>query len=241
MKKIKKTLSILSKTPLHPQWLLFRDEEQRFKIIAKVATGNVLDLGCSEQKLLKYLPKSCNYFGLDYPDTAVNLYKTSPTIYGDAQKLPFNDNSFDTISFLEVLEHLPNPQAAVSECYRVLKPHGKMIFSMPFLYPVHDAPFDFQRLTIHGLRKLFHSNNFIIRKETSLGSPLMTVSLLANIALVKTTLNGFNKRHPAALWLILLPLLIPVLNIIGFIAEKFGPIDNFMAHGYTLHLCKDMK
>ena len=235
---MKKILNKLNKTPLHPQWLLFRDEKQRFKDIASIATGNVLDIGCSEQKLKKYLPSSCNYIGLDYPDTADALYKTRPSIYGDAQQLPFTNNTFDTISFLEVLEHLPNPQAAVKECYRVLKPKGILIFSMPFLYPIHDAPFDFQRLTIYGIRQLFSSNRFHIKKEEAMGSPLMTSFLLVNIALVKTTLNCFKNKHPALLIILILPLLIPVLNLLGLLAEKLTPTDGFMAHGYTLHLSK---
>ncbi len=235
---MKKILNKLNKTPLHPQWLLFRDEKQRFKDIAAIATGNVLDIGCSEQKLQNYLPSSCNYIGLDYPDTADALYKTKPSIYGDAQQLPFANNTFDTISFLEVLEHLPNPQVAVKECYRVLKPKGILIFSMLFLYPIHDAAFDFQRLTVYGIRQLFTSNKFHIKKEEAMGSPLMTSSLLVNIALVKTTLNGFKNKHPALLIILILPLLIPVLNLLGLLAEKLTPTDGFMAHGYTLHLSK---
>ena len=141
MNKLKKILSILSSTPLHPQWLLFRHEKQRFKEIANKASGLVLDIWCSEQKLREYLPDTCQYIGLDYPDTADALYKTKPNIYGDAQKLAFADDTFDTISFLEVIEHLPDPQSAVQECHRVLKPSGKLIFSMPFLYPIHYAPF----------------------------------------------------------------------------------------------------
>lgn len=239
MKKLKKILGFISSTPLHPQWLLFRHEEQRFMDIADLASGLVLDIGCSEQKLRKYLPDTCRYIGLDYPDTSDVLYKTKPTVYGDAQKLAFADNTFDTISFLEVLEHLPNPQAAIQESYRVLKPNGKLFFSMPFLYPIHDAPFDFQRLTIHGLRRLFNSNNFKIVEEKATGNPLTTAVLLSNIALVKTTLNAVTKKHPALIMGLILPILIPLLNFVGFIAEVLGPQDDFMAYGYTLHLTKE--
>jgi len=239
--KLKNVLSFLASTPLHPQWLLFRHEEQRFKNIAEQASGLVLDIGCSEQKLREYLSKDCEYIGLDYPDTANTMYKTKPTVYGDAQKLTFADNTFDTISFLEVLEHLSNPQAAIHECQRVLKPNGKLFFSMPFLYPVHDAPFDFQRLTIHGLRELFNKNNLKIVDEKLMGKPLMTAMLLANIALVKTTLKAIEKKHPFFILIFLLPFLIPLLNIIGFIAEELAPEDNFMAHGYTMELTKVSK
>ena len=237
--KNKKILSFLSTTPVHPQWLLFRYEEQRFKEIANMANGSVLDIGCAEQKLRKYLPETCSYIGLDYPDTADVLYETKPTVYGDAQNLAFEDNTFDTISFLEVLEHIPDSLAAVRECYRVLKPGGKLAFSMPFLYPIHDAPFDFQRLTIHGLRQLFNANHFRILKEQPMGNPITTAVLLANIALVKTTLNAFNKKHPAFLMILFLPVVMPVLNLIGYIADVFGPKDDFMAHGYTMHLLKE--
>ncbi len=238
MKKLKKVLSFLVSTPLHPQWLLLREEEKHFKAIEHSANGLVLDIGCSEQKLRRYLPKKCQYVGLDYPKTADEMYETKPTVYGDAQKLAFADNTFDTVSFLEVLEHLPNPQAAIQECYRVLKNDGKLFFSIPFLYPIHDAPFDFQRLTIYGLRELFNTNKFKIIEENSTGNPLMTAMLLTNIALVKTVLKAIEKRHLAVIIILLLPVLIPFLNMIGFLAEKLGPQDNFMVHGYTMQLIK---
>ena len=239
MIKLKKILSFLSKTPFHPQWLLFLHEQKRFEDIAVIANGRVLDIGCSEQKLSKYISETCDYVGLDYPGTADDLYETTPNVYGDAQNLAFADNSFDTISFLEVIEHLPDPQAAVQECYRVLKSSGKLIISMPFLYPIHDAPFDFQRLTIHGLRQLFESNDFKVIEENPMGNPLTTAVLLSNIALVKTTLNAISKKHSASLMIFILPILIPLLNGLGLIAEKIGPDDDFMAHGYTILLIKE--
>ena len=168
------------------------------------------------------------------------MYKTQPTLFGDAQQQPFANNTFDPISFLEVLEHLPSPHAAIKESYRVLKPGGKLILSMPFLYPIHDAPYDFQRLTIHGLRQLVSQYKFRIIKEEYSGNPLTSAMLLSNIAMVKTVLNALVKKHPAALLVLVLPLLVPILNVIGWLAAVFGPDDDFMPHGYTLHLTKDL-
>ena len=50
---MKTILNKINKTPLHPQWLLFRDEKQLFKIIAAIATKTVLDIGCSTLHLSK--------------------------------------------------------------------------------------------------------------------------------------------------------------------------------------------
>lgn len=241
LERIKQISSFLVRTPLHPQWLILRYEAQRFKEIAALSSGLVLDIGCSEQKLRKYLTEKCQYIGLDYPDTANAMYKTTPTIYGDAQKLSFGDNTFDVISFMEVLEHLPNPEIAVQECCRVLKPNGKLFFSMPFLYPIHDAPFDYQRFTIHGLQKLFSRSSLIITDKKPVGRPLMTAMLLVNIALTKTVIVSIKNKHPLSIMIFFLPLLVPLCNIIGIIAEKIGAEDDFMACGYTMQLTKASK
>lgn len=50
----------------------------------------------------------------------------------DLTHLTFSDDSFDAILNLEVLEHIPNFPVAFAECARTLKPHGKMLFSVPF-------------------------------------------------------------------------------------------------------------
>jgi SAM-dependent methyltransferase len=51
-------------------------------------------------------------------------------------RLTFPDASFDFLMSFDVFEHIPDYQAAFRECYRVLKPGGAMIFTVPF---VHDA------------------------------------------------------------------------------------------------------
>lgn len=52
-------------------------------------------------------------------------------VAGDAEKLPFADDSFDSVLCTEVIEHLPRPQIAIDEMFRVLKPGGLAVISTP--------------------------------------------------------------------------------------------------------------
>ena len=78
-------------------------------------------------------------------------------VIGDAHKLPFKDGEIDIIVANNVIEHFYNPQQAVSEMHRVLKKGGRLYFTIPFLYPVHEAPHDYVRFTRFGLEELFKS------------------------------------------------------------------------------------
>lgn len=78
-----------------------------------------------------------------------------PAVVGDAHALPFPPDSFDVVLANNVIEHLRDPVAGVAEMRRVLRPGGELLFTIPFLYPIHEAPHDYTRFTVHGLRRLF--------------------------------------------------------------------------------------
>ncbi len=69
----------------------------------------------------------------------------------DAHRLPFRAGSFDAAVASQVLEHLHSPAVALSELTRVLRTDGMMLVALPFLYPLHQTPHDYQRLTRWGL------------------------------------------------------------------------------------------
>ena len=60
-----------------------------------------------------------------------------PDIIGDINNLPFENGSREAIFCLAVLEHVQNPLKAIEELYRVLKPGGKLLLYVPFLYYYH--------------------------------------------------------------------------------------------------------
>jgi ubiquinone/menaquinone biosynthesis C-methylase UbiE len=77
-----------------------------------------------------------------------------PDIVGDIHALPFADNSVDAFICMSVLEHVEEPQLAVREMYRCLKPGGYCYIDVPFLFYYHPMKGyykDFYRFTKDGL------------------------------------------------------------------------------------------
>jgi SAM-dependent methyltransferase len=62
---------------------------------------------------------------------AVRRFPWLPVLQGDAADLPFADAAVDAVVLLDVLEHVPDPVAVVTEIHRVLRPGGSLILSVP--------------------------------------------------------------------------------------------------------------
>lgn len=234
---LKKTLAKIRHIPLHPQWLVYRNEHEHYRQIGKQVAGIVLDIGCADQFAKTYLQNPHYYIGLDYHETAT-WYATQPMIYGDAQQLSFANNSIDAVLLLDVLEHLPRPEDCFGEVTRVLKPNGIFIVQVPFLYPIHDAPRDFQRWTQYGLQQLVNKYGFVIRQQYQIGEPLETAGLLLNIALAKTTLNWLQQKNPLVILSILMPVVILGINLLCRLFSLLSSTDPMMPHSYCLVLEK---
>ena len=238
-RRLKKTLAKIRRTPLHPQWFVYRYEHQHHTQIGKLVAGTVLDIGCADQYIRHYIQADHDYIGLDYYQTATQWYATQPQIYGDAQALPFADNSMDAVLLLDVLEHLPRPKDCLREIARVLKPTGTLVLQVPFIYPIHDAPLDFQRWTQYGLQQIVHQYGFIIRQQTQIGKPLETAGLLVNIAISKTILNWLQQKNPAVILAILAPVVVLSVNLLCWLFSLISPMDDMMPHSYRLVLEKE--
>lgn len=81
--------------------------------------------------------------------------KRNPDILDDIVNSSIESDSFDFIICAEVLEHVENPFEAVNNIMRIVKTGGDVLISTPFIFPTHDAPYDFFRYTEFGLKKLF--------------------------------------------------------------------------------------
>ena len=69
--------------------------------------------------------------------------------------LRFEDDHFDVVIFDQVLEHVEgDPQKAIDELHRVLKPGGLLVCATVLVYPIHGYPSDYWRFTPNGLKLL---------------------------------------------------------------------------------------
>jgi SAM-dependent methyltransferase len=88
-------------------------------------------------------------------------------LLADGHQLPFKSKSIDGVVIQAVLEHVLNPQLVVDEIYRVLRLGGLVYADTPFMYPVHEGPYDFTRFTESGHRYLFR--HFTARNSGVIG------------------------------------------------------------------------
>lgn len=225
--------SKVRRTPLHPQWLL-GGEAIAGEWVRDHAHGRVLDVGCASRWIERWLLPGCDYVGLDYPTTGRDLYKARPDVFADASALPLQDATFDTVVLLEVLEHLRRPREALCEAARVVRPQGKVLLSVPFLYPVHDAPHDYQRLTVHGLIRDVEAAGLKVERVTPALGSLETAGLMACLALGGAAASLIERRDLRLVLLPVLALAIPLVNSTAWIAARLLPSWDAMTAGYRL-------
>jgi len=234
LRRLRRFALRFSNTPLHPQWVSFAAKRRAEAKLVASAAGKILDVGCGESLLRTRIPDHCHYVGLDSLLVGRQRYATRPDVFGDAGRLPFAEQSFDTVWLLDVLEHLPCPEASLAEIARVLEPGGTLHITIPFLYPLHDEPYDFQRFTEHGLRLRLGAAGFESIVVRPCSAPAETSALLANITLAAFMVDA-TRRSPVAylLGIVVLPL-VALINVCGFLLGAISRSDRFMPCMYSV-------
>jgi SAM-dependent methyltransferase len=74
--------------------------------------------------------------------------------------MPLTTACVESALATEVLEHVPRPEGFLAEAFRVLKSGGVFFFTTPFLWPLHDVPFDAHRLTPWSLDRYLREAGF---------------------------------------------------------------------------------
>jgi len=114
-----------------------------------VAGRSVLDVGCGDRPYASIFPGAV---GFDVPGNR------HADLHGSIDAIPVDGASFDVVLCLQVLEHVPDPAAAVRELHRVVRPGGRVLLTTHGVYPFHPNPDDLWRWTHQGLERLFLTN-----------------------------------------------------------------------------------
>lgn len=121
--------------------------------------AKVLDVGAGPCRY-KHHFSHCIYKAHDFAKTPGQKYGELDYV-SDIVNIPVPDGSFDTIVCTEVLEHVPDPVAAVKEFSRILVPNGKLILTAPLGSGLHQEPFHYYGgFTPHWYRHALEESEF---------------------------------------------------------------------------------
>lgn len=166
------------------------------RAIRQHARGHLIDLGCGtapffgiyrelvEEVTCVDWPESPH--AIDHVDVAADLNR--PWDLPGAR--------FDTILSSSVLEHIWNHDVFWNETARVLRPGGKAILIVPFLYWLHEEPHDYFRWTRHALARACEERGLrVLELEPYGGGPDVLADLLVrSIAAVSMRLSGWSAE-----------------------------------------------
>src|SRR2546425_2710772 len=138
----------------NPSWLVLRKRRELFRrwLRESLRTNpSVLDVG---GRIQPYRPLIA---GAHSRYVAVDL-RTTPLVdvVANAEQLPFASAVFDLVLCTQMLEYAPDPGQVISEIYRVLRPRGLLLLSVPTAFP-RDADEDRWRFLPAGIRQLLSS------------------------------------------------------------------------------------
>jgi SAM-dependent methyltransferase len=183
---------------------------------ASMLSGKLLDIGCGS-KPYKNLFYVNQYLGLDIDSKNTRNLGFADYFY-DGKTFPVESESFDSALCNQVLEHVFNPNAFLSEIHRVLKRDGKLLLTVPFVWDEHEQPFDYARYSSFGLKALLEENGFRIIQHEKIGADASTLFQLINAYLYKIS-AGWQKDMRFIFTIVL----IGFVNLLGIVAAKVLP------------------
>lgn len=142
-------------------WLIYDLGDKFREACKKYYKGVMYDLGCGEKPYKEFFLQHVErYIGIDWGNS---LHDSKADILADLNEpLPLDNECADTTIAFSVLEHLHEPQTMLDEAFRVLKPGGAMVLTVPWQWHVHEAPHDYFRFTPYGLKYLLEKAGFAV-------------------------------------------------------------------------------
>jgi SAM-dependent methyltransferase len=125
--------------------------------------GKTLDAGSGSYDRYQHLFSSESVVHMDI-NKSENV-----DIIGSVDNIPCENEEFDSVVSMQVFEHLEFPEKAAGEIYRVLKPNGYLIVTVPQQNELHEEPHDYWRYTKHGVISLFSRKNFSVVEYSPCG------------------------------------------------------------------------
>lgn len=181
---------------VNPAYLMRRGLAEAIRNRADKMDGTLLDFGCGARPY-ESLFNVQNYIGLDIEVSGHPPDGKKPDIYYDGKHIPLEDESVDHVFAAEVFEHVFNAQELYREIFRVLKPGGTFLMTCPFVWPLHEQPYDFARYTPYALASELSNAGFSDLDVEKKGHPIEVIFQLLLNYLHENMLPKWNLARGA--------------------------------------------
>ena len=193
--------------------------------------GKVIDIGGKkDNKRGGFNPKMQKVEEWVYVNIDISV---NPDICSSTESIPVTNNSYDNALLIEVLEHLENPVSVLKEISRILKNNGKLILTIPFLYPVHADPYDFQRWTPDKIRNELCRLGFQDIKIQNLGNLLVVIF---DLIMFINRRSIFNKQ--TRIKILINKILRKLARLICYFDKYFVSYSQYITSGYFVEAKK---
>jgi len=168
------------------------------------ATGNhyALDVGCGEQPFRQALEQAgYRYYAMDVQQNSLSSVDILSPIDSEISN-PELAGKFQLILCTEVLEHVADWFAAFDNFKKLLRPGGCVVITSPFLWPLHEEPYDFWRATPHAIRYLPDRTGLDVVTAKKGGTPIQALSTALGLTAIKPLqgpLSGVRRATLAAI------------------------------------------
>lgn len=135
---------------------------KKLQYYAPQLSGKLLDFGCGSKPYQALFTNVSAYTGLDYEGEGHSHANENVDVFYDGKKIPFENETFDSVFSSEVFEHIFNIDEILPELKRVMKKEGKLLITCPFTWHEHEVPVDYARYTQFALKHLLEKNGFTI-------------------------------------------------------------------------------
>lgn len=216
-------------------WMVGRRKFVNTLLEQSIESGHnlkILDVGCGSGRGMEEFKKYGEVFGFDISPEALDFCRQrglkNVQLADLNQKLPYDDNSFDLVVALDVLEHVEKDVFALSEIKRILKENGRFLLSVPAhpkLWSYWDEIiYHKRRYTQNELKGKLENAGFVIKRLTYAHLFIFLPTILARI--VRSSVFT-KKAKPATSDFVALPKLlnkfmIGLYSIEDFLFEKFN-------------------
>lgn len=197
----------------NPNWLVLRRRGEIFRgwiDEMNLRYAVILDIGGSMQPYRELFKCELRYIAIDLRFTPL------VNAIADADWLPFVDHTFDAVICTQTLQYVRDPRQVLSEIYRVLKPSGVLLLSIPAIYPI-DSEKDRWRFLPAGIKELTaqYSSVQIVPEDSNVAAFFRSINTFMNLLATYRPLQSLLSHT-----------IVPVFNLLGLGLERLLRMNN---------------